>query len=184
VDADGRVDLVTTFDPAGESTARVEIRRGLGNGRFREPSSAISVRSGARIAAVADLNGDSRPDVVTSHADTGWMSILLNDGRGSLAPALQSPRDLGLQAFGVVVTDMNRDRRADIVAATVNSRAAPYESKVAVLRGDGFGPVGGAPFPVGPGAYQLAVGDVNEDGKMDVVTSSFEGDSLTVLLGR
>ena len=183
VDADGRADLVTTFDPSGEA-ARVEIRRGLGNGRFQEPSGVVSVRSGARIAAVADLNGDSRPDVVTSHADTGWMSILLNDGRGSLTPAPQSPRDLGLQAFGVVVTDMNRDRRADIVATTVNSRARPYESRVAVLLGGGLAPAGGAPFPVGPGAYQLSVGDVNEDGRPDVVTSSFEGESLSVLLGR
>lgn len=184
VDGDGRVDLVTTFDPPGE-TARVEIRKGIGDGRFQEPAGGVSVRSGARIAAVEDLNDDSRPDVVLSHVDTGVMTILLNSGQGSLAVAAQSPRDLGLQAFGVVVADVNRDRRPDIVAATVNSRARPYESRLAVVLGDRFDDVAsGSPFPVGPGAYQLAVGDVDEDGKPDVVTSSFEGDSLAVLLGR
>jgi hypothetical protein len=183
IDADGFVDLVTTFDPSGAASARVEIRRGLGNGRFEEPSSGISVRPGARIAAVADLNADARPDVVVSHVDTGWMSILLNDGRGSLTPAPQSPRDLGLQPFGVVVTDINHDRRADIVATTVNSQARPFESKVVVLLGDGFTATG-SPLPVGPGAYSLAVGDIDEDGKLDAVTSSFEGDSISVLLGR
>ena len=88
-------------------------------------SGGVEVRAGARIAAVADLNADSLPDVVVSHVDTGWMSILLNTGRGSLTHAPQSPRDLGLQTYGVVVTDVNLDGRPDIVATTVNSRAKP-----------------------------------------------------------
>jgi hypothetical protein len=136
IDGDGRVDLVTTFDPPGAASARVEIRRGLGNGRFQEPSAGADVRAGARIAAVADLNADSRPDVVLSHADTGWMSLLLNTGKGTFTAAPQSPRDLGLQTFGVAVADVDRDGRSDIVATTVNSRARPYESKVAVLLGE------------------------------------------------
>ena len=184
VDGDERVDLVTTFDPPGAASARVEIRKGLGNGRFQEPSAGVDVRAGARIAAVADLNADSRPDVVLSHVDTGWLSVLLNNGKGSLALASQSPRDLGWQTFGVAVTDLNRDGRADIVATTVNSRARPYESKIAVLLGDGFSRAAGSPWTVGHGAYQLAVGDVDEDGKPDIVTSSFESDSISVLLAR
>ena len=185
IDADGHLDLVTTVDPPAESAARIEVRRGVGNGPFQEPSGAVSVPPGARIAAVADLNADSHPDVVVSHADTGLMSILLNNGRGAkrLLTA-QSPRDLGLQTFGVVVTDINRDQRADIVATAVNSRVRPYESKVALLLGGSFAAATGTPFPVGNGAYQLAVGDINEDGKPDVVTSSFETDSISVLLGR
>ena len=184
IDADGHVDLVTTFDPPGGTSARVEIRRGIGNGRFGEPSGGASVRPGARIAAVADLNADSRPDVVVNHVDTGWMSILLNNGRGSLIPAPYSPRDLGLQTYGVVVTDVNGDQRPDIVATIVNSRVRPYESKVAVLLGDNFAAAEGSPFQVGNGAFSLAVGDIDEDRKPDVVTSSFEGDSIAVLLAR
>jgi hypothetical protein len=180
-DADGRADLVTTFD---STSTRVELRKGVGNGRFLEPSGGVVVRAGARLAAVADVNADARPDVVVNHSDSGWMSILLNDGRGSLAHAPQSPRDLGREAWGVVVSDVNRDKRPDVVAATVNSRLRPYESRVAVLLGDSFAAAPGSPFQVGDGAYQLAVGDVNEDGKPDVVTSSFETDSMSVLLGR
>jgi VCBS repeat protein len=180
-DADGRADLVTTFD---SPSTRIEIRKGLGNGRFQEPFGTVDVRAGARVAAVADLNADSHPDVVLSHVDTGWMSVLLNTGRGSFTHAPQSPRDLGLQTYGVVVTDVNRDRRPDIVATTVNSRVPPYDSKVAVLLGDSFTAAAGSPLPVGHGAYQLSVGDIDEDGKPDVVTSSFESDSISVLLGR
>jgi hypothetical protein len=60
----------------------------------------------------------------------------------------------------------------------------PYDSRLAVLLGDSFAAAAGSPFPVGRGAYQLSVGDIDEDGKPDVVTSSFEGDSMSVLLGR
>ncbi len=182
VDGDGRSDLVTTFDPPGGATARVEIRKGLGTGRFLEPSGGADVRAGARIAAVADLNSDTRPDVVLSHVDTGWVSILQNTGKGSLTFAPQSARDLGFQTYGVVVTDVNRDRRADIVLTTVNSRVRPYESRLAVLLGESL--AAGSAFPVGHGAYQVVVGDIDEDGKLDVVTSSFESDSVSVLLGR
>jgi len=180
-DADGRVDLVTIFD---STSTRVEFRKGVGNGRFQEPSGGAVVRAGARLAAVADLNADARPDVVVSHSDSGWMSILLNDGRGSFTQAPQSPRDLGREAWGVVVSDVNHDQRPDIVAATVNSRMRPYESQVAVLLGGGFAVAPGSPFQVGHGAYQLTIGDINEDGRPDVVTSSFETDSISVLLGR
>jgi hypothetical protein len=39
-------------------------------------------------------------------------------------------------------------------------------------------------FAAGAGACNVAAGDVNEDGTLDVAASSFEGDGLTILLGR
>ena len=92
-----------------------------------------------------------------------------------------------MAAFAVVAADVNRDKKADLLVATVNSGARPFESRIAVLLGDGVGgfvAAPGSPFRAGAGAYNLTVGDVNEDGKVDVAASSFEGDSVTVLLGR
>jgi hypothetical protein len=184
IDVDGHLDLVTTVDPAGGASGRLEVRRGIGDGRFRDPSDVITVLAGPRVAAVEDLNADSRPDVVVNHVDSGRLSILLNSGRGSFVPAAESPHDLGFQTYGVAITDVNRDGRPDIVATTVNSRVRPYNSKVVVLLGSSHAAAPGSPFDVGPGAFQLAVGDVNEDRKLDVVTSSFEGGSIAVLMGR
>jgi hypothetical protein len=50
--------------------------------------------------------------------------------------------------------------------------------------GNGFIAAPGSPFRAGPGAYNLVIGDINKDGKPDVVASSFEGDAVTALLGR
>jgi len=111
----------------------------------------------------------------------------LNEGHGVFKAAPGSPVDVGLEAYAVVVADVNRDRKADLLAATVNSRARPFESRIAVVLGDGGGgflAAPASPFRAGAGAYNLTVGDVNEDGKVDVAASSFEGKGVTLLLGH
>ena len=82
--------------------------------------------------------------------------------------------------------DINGDKNTDLVATTVDSKA-PFASKVVVLLGDGrgeFTPASGSPFPVGAEAYRLTVGDVNEDGKLDIAASSFGNDGVTLLLAQ
>jgi hypothetical protein len=125
---------------------------------------------------LGDINGDQRLDVVISHRGD-QLSVFIN-AAGKFTHAPGTPYNLDAEAFEVFVADVNRDRRNDLVAATVDS--------VTALLGDGrgFAPAPGSPFRAGPGAYKLAVGDLNEDGKPDVVASSFEGKAVTVLLGR
>ena len=125
----------------------------------------------------SDVNSDGRPDLVVTHRDAR-ISILLNRGKGRLARAPGSPFGLSARPFAVGVADLDRDRRADLVAATVNS--------VSALLGDGraFPRAKRATVPAGPGAYDIAIGDIDEDGRPDVVASSFESDAVTVLVGR
>jgi hypothetical protein len=184
VDGDGHVDRVFEGDDTGVEPGRRGTMRGDGKGGFKlDLGSRSSVPSGFRIKALADINGDRRPDIVFNHGTE--LGVLLNQGDSQFTPATGSPWQLGAEAFAVVVADLNGDHHADLVAATVD-HAAPFRSRVVLLLGGGreFTPAPGSPFPVGLGAYNLAVGDLNEDGKPDVITSSFEGDGVTILLGR
>jgi hypothetical protein len=56
---------------------------------------------------------------------------------------------------------------------------------VTLLRGDGksFPRTRQSSYRAGPGAYNVAIGDLNGDRRPDVVASSFESDAVTVLLG-
>ncbi len=185
-DGDGHVDILTVNAGGPDlGPSSVVTNRGDGKGAF-EDTAPLSATWGARLRTVADFNGDQSLDVVLSHSDRSILSLLLNDGHGLFKTAPGSPLDIGLEAFAVVVADVNRDKTADLLAATVNSRRAPFESRIAVLLGDrdGFVAVPGSPFRAGAGAYNLTVGDVNEDGKIDIVASSFEGEAVTLLLGR
>jgi hypothetical protein len=184
VDGDGHLDLVAGGDDTGVEPGRMATMRGDGNGGFTgDPGSRSSVPPGFRVQALADVDGDRRPDVVFNRG--AELGVLLNRGDGQLTPAPGSPWRLGAEAFAVVVADLNRDHHADLLAATVD-HTTPFRSRVVLLLGDGrgFAPAPGSPFPVGLGAYNVAVGDVNEDGKLDVAASSFEGDGVTILLGR
>jgi hypothetical protein len=63
------------------------------------------------------------------------------------------------------------------------------EGNHAILVGDGDGRVGfrpapGSPFAGGKGMWQLAVGNVNRDGRPDVIATNLESDGVTVLLTR
>ena len=179
VDRDGHLDVVTvSSSEQGGSASYLEIKRGNGRGSFTdEPRSPLTVPPSPRLGTLADVNGDQHLDIVLSHSSS-HLSVLVNNGKGIFTPAPASPYNTGTEAFAVVVADVNGDKKNDLVAATVNS--------VTVLLSDGRGfvPAPGSPFRAGPGAYNLTVGDLNKDGKLDVVASSFEGNDVTVLLGR
>jgi hypothetical protein len=183
IDGDKRLDLVAAISHTDGEPGRLVVMHGDGRGGFEDKGAQLPVPSGSRVGPIADLNGDGLRDVVFNHGVE--LAVFVNQGRGTFTPALGSPYPLGMPAYSVVVADMNQDKKPDLVVPTVNRRA-PYESRVVVLLGDGrgFAIAPGSPFSVGPGAYNLAVGDVNEDGKLDIAASSFEGDGVAVLLGR
>jgi hypothetical protein len=189
LDGDGHLDLVTSTpgQPPDSAPGRVETRHGDGKGRFAvAPGQTLPATPDPRVMATVDVNGDGRPDIVLSHGHTHTLSILLNGGNGVFKNQHGPPIDVGWVASELVAVDVNADKNIDLVATAVDSKA-PFASKVVVLLGDGHGgftPAPGSPFPVGAAAYRLAVGDVNEDGQLDIAASSFGSSAVTLLLGR
>lgn len=176
LDGDSHLDVVVTNSGDGfnPDPGRVVMLRGDGKGNFKNFSES-SVPAGPRYVTIGDMNGDQRPDLVFSHSSK-QLSILLNQGGGKFT--LGSTYDLNTDAFAVAVADVNGDKQNDLVLATVDSVTVLLNGR------SGFTPAPGSPFGAGPGTYHLAIGDVNRDGKRDVAASSFEGKTLTVLLGR
>lgn len=80
----------------------------------------------------------------------------------------------------VAIADFNGDGKLDIVTANEQS------GDVSVLLGDGkggFSPAPGSPFPAGHSPNDIAVGDFNRDGWLDLAFANHETQHLTVLLG-
>ena len=128
-------------------------------------------------AAIADLNGDGRPDIVATHHEISALTVMIGDGHGGFTEASGSPFDFGASLFHFIIADVDRDGKPDVVAVSGDS--------VRVLLGDGRGAFKpAASIPVGPGAWRIAAADLNGDGTIDVVTSNSESNSVSVLLGR
>jgi len=104
-------------------------------------------------------------------------------GVGTAVPLFRevpnSPFDMGNNIWRIVLADVNRDKRVDVIAASGDS--------VRVMLGDGAGnfkPAPNSPFATARGTWRLTVGDINQDTKPDIVTSNTDSSSVTVLFGR
>jgi len=138
-----------------------------------QPYKVIPVASGASSVAVGDVNGDGLPDLVA----TTWSSqllVLLQKADGSLA----APVTIGTIHDGALaIADLNADGVGDIVLAGDNgvtvvpgNRSASFVPKPTVAWPDGT---------LRKGARSLAFVDVDSDGHLDVVASSYSSDSPT-----
>jgi hypothetical protein len=185
VNSDGRLDIVATATATGPHRAQqLPFSRALtllvGDGRGGFQTSQLPMRTGEPwFVALGDVNGDRKPDLVVTHHEMNELTVLLGDGTGRFREAGGSPFNLGHNAWQIVLADVNRDGRTDVIAAAGDG--------VRVMLGDGSGgfkPAPDSPFATGRGTWTMAVGDVNRDGKIDVVTCNSGSNTVSVLLGN
>ncbi|GAB3878908.1 VCBS repeat-containing protein [Hymenobacter segetis] len=136
--------------------------------------------------ALADVNGDGRPDVVIANTYNSLLGVLLGNGNGTFQPVVTYATGAGTSPRNVVVADVNGDARPDLVFADIQGVGA-----VGVLLGNGDGTFQAvARLTSAPGLTvdYVAVGDLNGDGRLDVVTASFmaaaNGGAVQVLPGN
>jgi len=87
---------------------------------------------------------------------------------------------VGTAPSAVEVADFNHDGKLDVAVANSESE------NVTVLLGDGkggFQPAAGSPFAAGKNPNDLAIGDVNNDGHLDLAFANHDTTYLTVLVG-
>lgn len=167
-DSDGDIDIAAT------NLANVALLRNTGNGTFLAPTFFNGGGNGEWSIAVADANGDGRPDLFCGTATTQAVTVLLGDGNGGFLPSTTQP--CGGWPWQMAVGDLDGDTKIDcIVAEATNGRAG-------VLRGNGTGgllPVVG--YTVGSNPVSVDIGDVEGDDDLDVVVASYSNANATIL---
>jgi Subtilase family/FG-GAP-like repeat len=202
INGDGNADIVTgggyfgVGDYGEEATNLVTVLLGDGKGNFSLPS-VYRTEPNLYGLAVADLNGDGKPEVIVASQSTDTAIVLLNDGQGNLNGPTGSYvgyitaqgdqlDSVNAPYGGFMVQDLNGDGKPDLAVIEVPPKGSSPWS-LATLLNDGTGHFGSfSRVPVadeGNGPTGYAFGDFRNTGRPDFIAwENFQGNPSIVYL--
>ena len=179
IDGDGRPDVLTLAMLSSSSSqreGRFTVRLQTAPGVFA-PAQSYVVGIYPTKMAVGDVDGDGAPDVVISDAGgmysaTGYAVWMLRQDAGNRGYFLAAQRLMPTSAADIAIGDVNGDNVPDIVLADslTPDRGATVLYQDAARRGTFFAPVS---ISLPGDATQVAIGDMNGDGRNDLVFRMF-----------
>ena len=143
----------------------------------------LAVDSKPTSVALGDIDGDGDLDVITANnlsnaQNTGTLSVCFNNGAG-IFTSTQTVA-VGRGTFQAVLADLDADGDLDLLTAN----SADLTDLVSVRYNNGRGGFGTG-YEIGGGSsgknpHGLAVGDINGDGRLDVLVAYYTDDSNPV----
>ena len=161
---------------------------GLSASCFAAPVT-LGMGSNPHRVIIADIDGDGKPDLVVDYIGAnGAVWVYRNIGtNGALAPASFAPpvilhNDSGGSPSGLAVADLDGDGRLDIVTANGLCHTLSIfqnESQPGILTTNSFTPRLDIPVAGEPAA--VAIGDLDGDGRPELVVADFSLTTISVL---
>ena len=173
-DGDGKADLVQVAGNAAE----FQLFFGSGDGHFG--ASSIKLGGQPSSTVTADFNNDGKPDLAVSNYDLSNISVLTNDGSGSLT--VTSTIALPERPYEIFSADFNGDGKQDL--GTIDLQTGTVAGRLAIMLNNGSGFSAPVLYSVGSRSYlrAVAVGDVTGDNILDVVVAVADSPGSVVIL--
>lgn len=176
-----------SFTPVANASGTTSFTYQANDGQVNSGNTAtvdITVNAVNDAPTVSIPAAPSTLDIVTANVSGNSVGVLSGNGAGGFAPATAFAAG-GSSPYSVALGDVNGDGFLDIVAGNVLSHT------VGVLAGDGAGGFGAAVTFLADGGtgglfvpFAIALGDVNGDGKLDIVTANLSTSNVSVLAGN
>jgi hypothetical protein len=178
---DGKQDIVTT-GVAGNAVVLLSN----GDGTFRE-GPTLTVSGSPDAVVVGDFNDDGKQDIAVG-TEGGTIDVFLGNGNGTFQNAKVINLGINNSIQSIVAGDFNHDGHLDLAVTSNLLTQQTDKGLVTVFSGNGNGTFKKSQtINVGTEAEGLAAADFNNDGNLDLVTTSFLPDgtrNVEVLLGK
>jgi len=140
-------------------------------GQFYDSGQRLARFSSVAVA-LGDLDGDGHLDAVV--AGLKYPSrVFLNDGKGTL---VESGQELGNSlGYSVAIGDLDGDGDLDVFIASTNDPGGSYACQVWLNDGNGNFSDSGQRIAMGRAVNEVSLGDVDNDGHLDIVLSCWQG---------
>lgn len=180
IDGDGKPELISGRGSSGFTVARNTSIPGQVS---FDPDVYISAGSASVLGvATGDIDGDGKPDIVTYNQSASDISVALNASNGgniAFMPVYNTPAGsapLGL--MDVVIVDVDGDGKPDIVGANYSGGLAIFKN----LSTPGHVILGPRmDYPVKGYATAVAEGDLDGDGRPDLIAAVNSEESVEVI---
>ncbi|CAF0945498.1 unnamed protein product [Adineta steineri] len=176
VNDDAHPDIIVA-NPGGNS---IGIFFNSGNGTFISWTTfSTGMDSQPSSISVVDVNGDNKPDIIVANFKTSNVGVLLNAGNGKFLNQTIYSTGFNSQPRSVFVADINCDNKPDIIVANSN------EENIGIFLNFGNGTfqpqimyaTGGGTKP-----WSVAVGNVNDDNKPDIIYSDTANHQIVIFI--
>ena len=174
---DNRLDIAVTF----RSSNTLAVLLGYGNGSFTD---MISYSTGSDslpfMLTVNDFNNDTQLDIVVVNSGSNIIGVFLGYGNGSFAIMITYFTGLGSAPQSIDVGDFNNDGLTDIVSINTDN------NNIGIFLGYGNGSFA-TMVTYSTRDYSkpsaAAVGDLNDDGHLDIVVGNHGTSNVGVFIG-
>lgn len=173
VDGDGQLDLVTN----GANEAGVF--HGVGNGTF---GAALGSPMMQGLAQIADVVGDSTPDVLVSVTQAGVnsLAIYMGSAAGTFATAPLSVATANVRARQIEVADLNNDGKPDIVLHDTGG----LKVAVVLATAAGFAPAVLYDVASSQFASRMVLADLGGDARIDIAVLDSSQSTVNVIVNQ
>ncbi len=159
----------------------VRIFLGSPTGLVQAPSHIISVPGGPAGLLVQDVNSDGRADIATVSHRSNVLTLLISDGAGGFTRHPGGPIQTGDGPNHIAVADFTGDGIPDIAVPNLRS------NDITLLTGDGSGGYlrsSISPIASGNGPTHIDAGDIDSDGRADMIVTNHFGHTISIFLAR